>query len=171
MWSMGSPLSIVDCFIAGRSWSRADTLPIRIALPPREPRPVYQDRKDYARSFRSVTVAAVVFRISVKCTHPARDDRPAPSRRISTFLSRPSAMIYAIHFSVCHANVERRTDTSLPFRSSLSSILTRNTDTYGIPRILFDFRASRDSGENLILRGVKNNRRPIKRISIGTLFY
>lgn len=83
MWSMGPPLSIVDCFIAGGSWSRADTSPIR------NPRcllaNVYQDRKDYAFiSFRDcgcrggVRRAAPVFRISVKCTHPGRPATAIP---------------------------------------------------------------------------------------------
>ena len=135
MWSMGSPLSIVDCFIAGRSWSRADTLPIRIALPPRQP--LYQDRKDYALTF--VSFRFVSFRDSgcLRCfvsrlnapILPAREDRAPLPRRSSAFLC--NAMIYAIHFSVCHANVERRTEPHhhrllRSFSSFSSLILTRD---------------------------------------------
>ena len=95
MWSMGSPLSIVDCFIAGRSWSLADTLTIRIALPPRQPpRPLYQDGKDYALTF--VSFRFVSFRDSgcQRCfvsrlnapILPAREDRAPLPQRFSTFL-------------------------------------------------------------------------------------
>lgn len=90
MWSMGSPLSIVDCFIAGRSWSLADTLPIRIALPPRQPpRPLYQDRKDYALTFVSFRDSGCqrcfVSRLNAPIL-PAREDRAPLPRRFSTFL-------------------------------------------------------------------------------------